>query len=287
MKIGHDGLPVLGAYSKDTALAGYICSRGSKFLREISAAIEIISDGFSAKSRKLEELGYTGEIDFLAKKMNVRWEVLDDVELGRLGLLWINPVMLKRLSQDTINQVDEVLTIKALRDGGGLEPPSFKGKSFQQRVDIIAHDLRSGQDLFSNLSVSELLSVLSSAKANDPDVRRYVSFTSIDSFYDKSDEEFAAFERFRGSRSGRRSTREGDHELVQDLASRVATEVGCLEIVTYSYISHINDFSMVVKRLITVELAQENIVEDFFTPYAVRDGEYSKLHSWTGVVELE
>jgi len=287
MKIGQDGLPVLGVYSRDTALAGYICSRGSKFLREITAAIEIISNGFSAKSRKLEDLGYSGEIDFLAKKMNVRWEVLDDIELGRLGLLWINPVMLKRLSQDTINQVDEVLTIKALREGGGLEPPSFKGKSFQQRVDIIAHDLRSGQDVFLSLSVAELLSVLSSPRANDPEVRRYVSFTSIDGFDDKSDEEFAAFERFRGSRSGRRMMKEGDDELVQDLASRVATEIGCLEVHTYSYSSQINDFSMVVKRLITVELGQENVAEDFFTPYDVRDREYSKLHSWTGVVELE
>lgn len=287
MRIGTDGLPVLGTYSKDTALAGYICNRGSKFLREVTAAIEIISNGFSAKSRKLEDLGYSGEIDFLAKKMNVRWEVIDDVELGRLGLLWINPVMLKRLSQDTINQVDEVLTMKALREGGGLEPPSFKGKPFQQRVDIIAHDLRSGQDLFSRLSVTELLSVLSSPMANDPEVRRYVSFTSIDGFDDKSDEEFAAFERFRGSRSGRRSTKEGDHELVQDLATRVATELGRLELHTYSYSSNIKDFSMVVKRLITVELGQENVVEVFFTPYDVRDGEYSKLHSWTGVVELE
>lgn len=287
MRIGSDGLPVLGAYSKDTALAGYICGRGTKFLREITAAIQIISDGFSAKSRKLEDLGYSGEIDFLAKKLNVRWEVLDDVELGRLGLLWINPVMLRRLSQDTINQVDEVLTIKALREGGGLEPPSFKGKSFQQRLDIIAHDLRSGQDLFASLTVTELLSVLSSPRANDPEVRRYVSFTSIDAFDDKSDQEFAAFERFRGSRSGRRLTKEGDDELVQDLASRVADENGCLEIHTYSYSSHIGDFSMVIKRLITVELGQVNVVEDFFTPYDVRDGKYSQLHSWTGVVELE
>jgi len=287
MKIGPDGLPVLGAYSKDTALAGYICIRGSKFLREITAAIEIISDGFSVKSRKLEDLGYSGEIDFLAKNLNVRWEVLDDVELGRLGLLWINPVMLRRLSQDTINQVDEVLTIRALREGVGLEPPSFKGKSFQQRLDIIAHDLRSGQDLFASLTVTELLSVLSSPKANDPEIRRYVSFTSIDGFDDKSDEEFAAFERFRGSRSGRRLTKEGDDELVQDLASRVAGEIGCLEVHTYSYSSQIEDFSMVIKRVITLELGQETIVEDFFTPYDVRDGKYSQLHSWTGVVELE
>ncbi len=287
MKIGSDGLPVLGTYSKDTALAGYICSRGSKFLREITAAIEIISDGFSAKSRKLEDLGYSGEIDFLAKKLNVRWEVLDDVELGRLGLLWINPVMLRRLSQDTINQVDEVLTIRALREGVGLEPPSFKGKSFQQRLDIIAHDLRAGQDLFSSLTVSDLLSVLSSPKANDPEIRRLVSFTSIDGVDDKSDDEFAAFDRFRGSRSGRRLTKEGDYELVQDLASRVAGEIGCLEVHTYYYSSKIEDFSMVIKRLITLELGQQTVVEDFFTPYDVRDGKYSQLHSWTGVVELE
>jgi hypothetical protein len=148
MKIGPDGLPVLGAYSKDTALAGYICYRGNKFLREISAAVELVSDGFSAKSLKLEDLGYTGEIDFLAKEMSVRWEVLDDVELGKLSLLWINPVMLKRLPQDTVNKLDHVLTNKSLRDGAGLEPPSFKGKTLQQCVDIIARDLRTGLDQF-------------------------------------------------------------------------------------------------------------------------------------------
>jgi hypothetical protein len=287
MKIGSDGLPILGAYSKDTALAGYICNQGSKFLREITSAIEIISDGFTAKSRKLEDLGYSGEIDFLAKEMGVRWEVLDDVKIGRLGLLWINPVMLRRLSQDTINQVDKVLTNKALREGGGLDAPSFKGKNFQQCVDIIAHDLRSEQDHFSSLSVAELLSVLRSPKANDPDKRRCVSYALIDGYEDKSDEDFGAFERFRGAGRGRRFKKDGDDEIVQDLASRVASEVGCLEVLTYTYYSPIKDFSIVIKRLIRVEFGQENVVEDFFSPYDIRDGKYSQIHNWAGVVELE
>lgn len=282
MKIGPDGLPVLGAYSKDTALAGYICFRGNKFLREISSAVEIISDGFTGKSLKLEDLGYSGEIDFLAKEMSVRWEVLDDVELGRLSLLWINPVMLKRLPQDTINRLDAVLTNKALRDGAGLEAPSFKGKTFQQCVDIIARDLRTGQDYFANLSVSDIILVLRSPKANDPEKRVLVPHNLIDEF-EKTDEEFGAFERFRLSRIGKRSMEEGDFELVQDLASRVAEEVGCLEVLTYSYASSIKDFSMIVHR--RIRASEDHAYEVTFTPYEIRDKKYERPSS--AAVELE
>lgn len=282
MKIGSDGLPILGAYSKDTALAGYICSRGSKFLKEITAAIEIISEGFSAKSRKLEDLGYSGEIDFLAKKMNVRWETLEDVELGKLGLLWINPVTLKRLPRDTLDQVDEVLTIKSLREGGSLEPPTFNGRSFQQRVDIIARDLSTGQDYFANLSVSDILLVLRSPKANDPEKRVLVPHNLIDEF-EKSDEEFGAFERFRLSRIGKRSMKEGDFEIVQDLAARVAEEVGCLEVLTYSYASSIKDFSMIVHR--RIRASDDHAYEVTFTPYEIRDKKYERPSS--AAVELE
>jgi hypothetical protein len=36
-----------------------------------------------------------------------------------------------------------------------------------------------------------------------------------------------------------------------------------------------------------VEFGQENVVEDFFSPYDIRDGKYSQIHHWAGVVELE
>jgi hypothetical protein len=58
-------------------------------------------------------------------------------------------------------------------------------------------------------------------------------------------------------------------------------------VLTYSYYSPIKDFSIVIKRLIRVEFGQENVVEDFFSPYDIRDGKYSQIHNWAGVVELE
>jgi hypothetical protein len=285
MKIGHDGLPVLGPYSKDTALVGYFGSTGSKFLREITAAIEVISDGFARNSAKLEEMSYSGEIDFLAKEMGVRWEVLDDVELGKISLLWMNPVMLNRLPQDSLNRVDELLTNKALRAGGGLSAPSFKGKSFQQCVDIIAHDLRAGHDMFSNLSVADFLGILRSPKANDPDKRVLIPHSLIDGF-DKTDEEFGAFERYRLSRTGKRTMEDGDFEIVQDLASRVADEVGRLEIDTYSYSSSIKNFSMIIQRRFREDCGGV-CDEDTYTPYDVRDRKYSPPHPWSSMVELE
>lgn len=285
MKIGSDGLPVLGPYSKDTALVGYFCFKGNKFLREVSAAVEVISDGFSRNSTKLEDMNYSGEIDFLAKEMRVRWEVLDDVELGKLNLLWMNPVMLNRLPQDTINRVDELLTGRDLRSGGGLSAPSFKGKTFQQCVDIIARDLRTGQDFFADLSVADLLGVLRSPKANDPEKRVLVPHNLIDEF-EKTDEEFGAFERFRLSRIGKRTMEEGDLEIVQDLASRVADEVGRLEILTYSYSSSIKNFSMIIQRRFRDDCG-DVCDEDSYTPYEVRDRKYSPPHAWSSMVELE
>jgi len=285
MKIGPDGLPVLGPYSKDTALVGYFCFKGTKFVREVTAAVEVITDGFSRNSTKLEDMSYTGEIDFLAKEMGVRWEVLDDIELGKLNLLWMNPVMLRRLPKDTFIRVDEVLTNKLLREGNGLNAPSFAGKSFQECVDIIARDIKTRQDLFASLSTVDFLDILRSPKANDPDKRILVPHHLIDET-EKTDEEFAAFERFRLSRIGKRTLEEGDVEIVQALAARVAEEVGKLEIFTYTYSSSITNFSLIIQRRFRADCG-DIYDEDCFTPHQVRDKKYSPPHPWSSMVELE
>jgi hypothetical protein len=107
----------------------------------------------------------------------------------------------------------------------------------------------------------------------------------IDEF-EKTDEEFGAFERFRLSRIGKRTMEEGDLEIVQDLASRVADEVGRLEILTYSYSSSIKNFSMIIQRRFRDDCGDVCDV-DSYTPYEVRDRKYSPPHAWSSMVELE
>jgi hypothetical protein len=281
MKIGPDGMPILGTYSKDTALIGYFCVPGTKFLKELSIAVGFISDSFSRHDVKLEDMGYSGEIDFLAKELTVRWEIINDIKLGKLNLLWMHPVMLNRLPQDTFSRLEELFKNKLLREGNGIEMPSFEGRSLQQRIDIIASDLRTGQDHFASFSIEDFLSVLKSDQENVSEKHVFVPYNLIANF-EKSDEEFAAFERFRLSRIAKRFMEDGDFEIVQGLASRVAEEVGYLEVLTYAFNSAIRDFSMIVHRYIRLSDGIE--IKTEFTPDEIRDRKYKKLSS--SMVEL-
>jgi len=273
MKIGPDGLPVIGIYSKDLALAGYMCCRGARFTREMNLAIETLSDACKANSINLEELGYTGEIDFLAREASLKWEQVHDIKLGSVSLLWINPMMLNRLSQDALRKFEAILEQRSLiNDSYTSDFIDFKGKPFKRCVDMIAKDLKNNGVSYNQYKAAELLELLDSPQADDPDIRIYIPNTQI-SEYEKTEEEFAAFERFKLVRIGKRFLNEGDIELVQELAMRVSEEIGYLEVKTFTYNSSFGDFEVIVHRRVNL-LEDEEIIE-YYTPYQLREGRYT------------
>ena len=273
IKIGSDGLPVTGKYSKDISLAGFICNSGTRFTNELSEVISILIDLANRNSCTLLQFGYNGEIDFIVRELGVRWEQIDDMELGKINLFWIHPLMLKRLKEDCLRKFGEVLARYENYETSNLN--DLQGKNLQQCSDIISKDLKLGNDQYEGLSAGDLISIFDKLITFEPEIQKFIPHNFIQNF-DLDEYQNSVFEKYRLSRfsSFDGSMNEDDYQVIKEIAERVSEDIGYLEVTTYNFNSAFGNFQIIVHKLFNLS-EKEEIVESF-TPYQIRDGGYRK-----------
>jgi len=273
IKIGSDGLPVTGKYSKDISLAGFICNSGTRFTNELSEVISILIDLTNRNSCTLLQFGYNGEIDFIVRELGVRCEQIDDVELGKISLFWIHPLMLKRLKEDCLRKFDEILARHKNYETSNLN--DLQGKNLQQCSDIISKDLKLGDGQYKGLSARDLISIFDKLITFEPEIQKFIPHNFIENF-DLDEYESSIFEKYRRSRfsSFDGSMNEDDYQVIKEVAERVSEDIGYLEVTTYNFNSVFGNFQIIVHKLFNLS-EKEEIVESF-TPYQIRDGGYRK-----------